>query len=77
MAYATPLTSDIADLKWGECEGRAVAASSHNPKDHPGPLRPSGFIRARSAQEGRADGASSGIPREIEGAGGLLPRRRN
>src|SRR5579862_9695167 len=51
-------------------EGRAVAASSHNTKDHPRALRPSCFIRsARSAQKGRADGASSGIPREIEGAG--------
>src|ERR1700756_1272110 len=70
MAHATPLASDIADLKRRECEGRAVAASSHNPKDHPGSLRASGFIRSTgSAQEGRADGASSGIPREIEGAG--------
>jgi len=70
MAYATPLASDIADLKRREFEGRAVATSPHNPKDHPGPLRTSGFIRsARSAPEGRAEGASSGIPREIEGAG--------
>ena len=31
-------------------------------------LRTSGFVRsARSTQEGRADGASSGIPREIKG----------
>ena len=70
MAHATPLARDIADLKRRECEGRAVAASSHHPKDHAGSLRTSGLIRsARSAQKGRADAASSGIPREIEGAG--------
>src|SRR5579862_3296353 len=70
MAYATPLAGDIADLERRECEGRAVATSSHNPKDNAGSLRTSGFIRsARSAQKSCADGASSGIPREIEGAG--------
>lgn len=69
MAHATPLASDIADLKRRECKGRAVAASSHNPEDHPGSLRTSGFLRsARSAQEDRADGASRGVPRAIEGA---------
>ena len=69
MAHATPITSDIADLERGECEGRTVTASSHNPKDYPGALRTSGFSRsAGSPQEGRPDGASGGIPREIEGA---------
>ena len=63
-------TSDIADLKRGECEGRTVTASSHNPKDYAGALRTGGFSRsAGSPQEGRADGASIGIPGEIEGAG--------
>jgi hypothetical protein len=70
MAHATPVASDIADLKRGECEGRTVTASSHNPKDYAGALRTSSFSRsARSPQEGRADGDSSGIPGEIEGSG--------
>ena len=68
MAHATPLTRDIADLKRGEREGRAIAASSHNPKDHPGPLCTSGFSRsAGSPQEGRPDGASSAISGATEG----------
>src|SRR5271165_718095 len=76
MAHATPGASDIADLKRGECESRTVTASSHNPKDYPGALRPSGFSRsAGMAQEGRADGASIGIPGEIEGSG-VLPQPR-
>ena len=70
MAHATPVASDIADLKRGECEGRPVTASPHNPKDYPRALRTGGFSRsAGSPQEGRADGASMGIPGEIEGAG--------
>jgi hypothetical protein len=70
MAHATPLASDIADLKRGEREGRTVTASSHKPKDYAGALRTGDFIRsAGSPQEGRADGASSGMPGEIEGAG--------
>ena len=78
MAHSAPVACDIADLKRRECEGRAVVASSHNPKNYAGPLRTSGFIRSpRSTREGCADGASSGIPREIEGAGPLPPRRRN
>jgi hypothetical protein len=28
----THYTSDIADIKRGECEGRTITASSHNPK---------------------------------------------
>ena len=32
MAHATPVASDIGDLKRGECEGRTITASSHNPK---------------------------------------------
>src|SRR4029077_3535537 len=70
VAHSAPVARDVADLKRRECEGRTVADTSHNPKDHPGSLRTSSFIRsARSAQQGRADGASSGISREIEGAG--------
>ena len=70
MAHATPVTSDIANLKRGECESCTITASSHNPKDYPGALRTSSFSRsARSTQQGRADGASIGIPGEIEGAG--------
>jgi hypothetical protein len=70
MAHAASVASDIADLKRGECEGRTVTASSHNPKDYAGALRAGGFSRsAGSSQEGRADGASIGIPGEIEGAG--------
>jgi hypothetical protein len=70
MAHAAPVASDTADLKRGECEGRAVTASSHNPKDYLGALRTGGFSRsAGSAQEGRADGASIGIPGEIEDTG--------
>jgi hypothetical protein len=69
------VASDIADPKWGECEGGTVTASSHNPKDYPGVLRTRGFSRsAGSPQEGRADGASIGIPGEIERRG-ALPRR--
>src|SRR5215831_15767155 len=68
VAHSAPVARDIADLKRRECEGRAVAASSHNSQNYAGPLRTSGFIRsARSTQEGRADGASSGIPREVKG----------
>ena len=69
MAHATPVASDIADLKRGECESHTITASSHNPKDYPGALRTSGFSRsAGSPQEGRADGASGGILREAESA---------
>jgi hypothetical protein len=32
MAHATPVASDIVDLERGECEGRTVTTSSHNPK---------------------------------------------
>ena len=69
MAHATPVASDIVDLERGECEGRTIAASSHNPKDYAGALRTGGFSRsAGSPQEGRANGASGGILRETEGA---------
>jgi len=68
MAHATPVVSYIADLKRGECKGRSVTASSHNPKDYPGALRTSGFSRsAASPQEGRADGSSGAIFGETEG----------
>jgi hypothetical protein len=64
----TPVTRDIADLKRGECEGGKIAASSHNPKDHAGPLRTGGLSRpAGSPQEGRPDDASDEISRETEG----------
>src|SRR6201993_1906141 len=67
MAHATPVASDLADLQRGECESRTITASSHNPKDHPGALRTSGFRRsARSPQEGRANGSSGGLLREAE-----------
>ena len=57
------------DLERGECEGRTVTTSSHNPKDYAGALRTGGFSRsAGSTQEGCADGASIGIPGEVEGA---------
>jgi hypothetical protein len=69
MAHATPVASDIVDLERGECEGRTVTASAHNPEDYAGALRTSGFSRsAGSPQEGRANGASGGILRETEGA---------
>jgi hypothetical protein len=69
MAHAAPVASDIVDLERGECEGRTVTTSSHNPKDYAGALRTGGFSRsAGSPQEGRADGASIGIPAEVEGA---------
>ena len=32
MAHATPVASNVADLERGECEGRTVTASAHNPK---------------------------------------------
>ena len=68
MAHATPVTSDIADLKRGECEGRTIAASSHNPKDHAGALRTGGFSRsAGSPQESRPDDASDEISGATEG----------
>src|SRR5579872_993862 len=68
MAHATPVASDSADLKRGECESHTITASSHNPKDYPGALRPSGFSRsARGPQESRADGASGTIFGETEG----------
>jgi hypothetical protein len=67
MAYATPVASDIADLKRGECQSRTVTASAHNPKDYAGTLRTSGFSRsAGSPQEGRANGASGEVFREVE-----------
>ena len=69
MAHATPVVSYIADLKRGECKGRSVTASSHNPKDYPGALRTSGLRRsAGSPQEGCANGSSCGILREAESA---------
>ena len=69
MAHATPVASDIADLKRGECESRTITASSPNPKDYPGALRTGGFRRsAGSPQEGRANGSSGGILREAESA---------
>ena len=78
MAHATPVASDVADFKRGECEGRTVSASSHNPKDYAGALRTGGFSRsAGSPREGRADGASIGIPGEIEVAGRLPQWRSN
>ena len=68
MAHAASLTGDIADFKRRECEGRTIAASSHNPKDHPRPLRTSSLNRsARGAQEGRPDDASDEISGAIEG----------
>ena len=68
MAHPAPFASDIADLKRGECEGCAIATSSHNPKDHPGPLRTSGFSRsAGSPQEGRTNGASGAISGALAG----------
>ena len=69
MAHASPVASDIADLKRGECESRTITASSPNPKDYPGALRTGGFRRsAGSPQEGRANGSSGGILREAESA---------
>jgi hypothetical protein len=71
MAHTTPITSDVADLKRGKCEGRAVTASPYNPKDYPGALRTSRFSRsAGRTQQSRSDGASCGIPGELEGANG-------
>ena len=71
MAHTTPIASDVADLKRGKCEGRAVTASSYNPKDYPGALRTSRFSRsAGRTQQSRSDGASCRIPGEIEGADG-------
>jgi len=78
MAHATPVASDIADLKRGECESHTITASSHNPKDYPGALRTSGFSRsARGPQKGRADGASGTIFGETEGEERLRQRPRN
>ena len=71
MAHTTPITSDLADLNRGKCEGRAVTASSYNPKDYLGTLRTSRFSRsAERTQQGRSDGASGRIPGETEGADG-------
>ena len=67
VAHATPLTSDIADLQRGECEGRTIAAPPQNSKNHLGTLRSSRFDRpAASSQEGRTDGVSNWISGEIE-----------
>jgi hypothetical protein len=64
---------DIADLERRECEGRAIATSSHYSQDNLGTLCTSGFRRpAKSTQEGRPDGAGE-ISREIE----IANRRRN
>ena len=69
VAHAAPITSYIADLERRECEGRTIATSSHHPQDNLGTLRTSGFRRpAESTQEGRPDGASGEISREIESA---------
>ncbi len=46
MAHSTPVASDVADIKRGECEGCTITASSHNPKDNVGALRKSGFSRS-------------------------------
>jgi hypothetical protein len=68
MAHATPVTSDIAHLKRGECEGRTIAASSHNSKDRAGPLRTGGLSRsAGSSQEGRPEDGSDEISGATEG----------
>jgi hypothetical protein len=69
VAHAAPIASNIADLERRECEGRTIATSSHHPQDNPVTLRTSGFCRpAESTQEGRPDGASGKISREIESA---------
>jgi hypothetical protein len=67
VAHATPLTSDIADLQRGECEGHTIAAPPHNSKNHLGTLRSSRFYRpAASSQEGGTDDVSIRISGEIE-----------
>ena len=67
VAHATPLTSDIADLQRGECEGRTIAAPPQNSKNHLGTLRSSRFDRpAASSREGPTDGVSNWISGEIE-----------
>jgi len=70
LHHVTPVASDIADPKRGECESRAVTASSHNPKDHSGALRTGGLSRsAGSPHEDRTDGASIGISGQMEARG--------
>jgi hypothetical protein len=67
VAHATPLTSYIADLQRGECEGHTIATPPHNSKNQRGTLRSSRFDRpAASAHEGRTDGVSNRISGEIE-----------
>ena len=69
VAHVAPITSHIADLEWRECEGRAIATSSHHTQDNLGTLCTSGFRRpAEGTQEGRPDGAAGEILREIESA---------
>jgi hypothetical protein len=65
---APEVASDIADLKREKCESRTVTLSPHNPKDYSGALPTSGFSRSAGSPQGRAEGASNGIPAEIEGA---------
>jgi hypothetical protein len=68
VAHATPVTSDIADLQRGECEGHTIAAPPHNSKNHLGTLRSGRFDRpAGSPQEGRPDDASDEISGATEG----------
>jgi hypothetical protein len=68
MAHATPVASDIADLKWGDCKGRSVTLRHTTPKDYPGALRTGGFTRsAGRPQEGRAQGASGAIFGQTQG----------
>jgi hypothetical protein len=63
------VSADAQNLKWREGEGRTITASSHNPKDHPGPIRTSGLHGStESAQEGNSDDASDSISGAIEAA---------
>jgi hypothetical protein len=70
MAHPSPIAGDFTHLKRGECESRAITASSHDPKNYAGTLRTSSFGgSAASPQEGRGDGPAIGVSTEIKSTG--------
>src|SRR4029077_15726362 len=51
----------------GKCEGHAVTTATHHSEDNPRTLRAGALCRStESPQEGRQNGASAEISREIE-----------
>src|SRR5579864_305657 len=67
LAYAAPFACHTAHFERGKCEGHAVTTATHHSEDNPRTLRAGGLCRStESPQEGRQNGASAEIFREIE-----------